>query len=171
MTPTQRLEEMAATIWEHIRQIPCNSVFATDVRPSIEVCPGTHRGALASTNFGWHGAPAKVRIWAGTTGGMVRLHVLVHEFIHARGFRHGTVLGKPFPTWETKDMASPYLIQKMGLQDEQIPLFTGTFEQHSSYIKGKSCRAQGRKCDWQDKGNYFKCPYCGSSKTKRNKLV
>lgn len=34
------------------------------------------------------------------------------------------------------------------------------------YVKGISCVKQGKEHKWADKGNYFKCPVCGSSKTK-----
>lgn len=34
------------------------------------------------------------------------------------------------------------------------------------YVKGVSCVKQGKEHNWTDKGNYFKCPVCGSSKTK-----
>lgn len=34
------------------------------------------------------------------------------------------------------------------------------------YEKGVSCLKRGLKHEWTDKGNYFKCMLCGSSKTK-----
>lgn len=36
-----------------------------------------------------------------------------------------------------------------------------------TYEKGVSCTKQGKEHQWVDKGGYFKCPACGSSKTKR----
>ena len=118
------LENIVKGIWSELCKVTCNSYLSNTNLPTINYNNGfclSERGCLGLTTMSQNPTgSAHIEMFLQNKN-KIKLLVLIHELIHARGFRHNPLIG--FVTTITNDRFSEKIALQMGLMPNTELIF------------------------------------------------